>query len=381
MHIGINTLSVVPGETGGGETYLVSLLHALISQGDANRYTLFTTAQNRSLFDTGRANCECIEVAVSHRPTIRRVLYEHILLPRLVKKSGVDVLFSPGNAGIPVKNCAQVVCIQSMLYSLMPAETGWFRVQYFKRIVPWSVRHADMVIAVSQDTRERIMAATGVCGEKVRLIHEGVDSAMQRPEQAQIDAELSSHGLDAGYILFVSTLKPYKNADKLIRAVARVKQARGQICPVIMIGRDPLGLQPGLKALAEDLNVAEDIRFLGRIDHHRLPCLYGGASMFVFPSAIETFGLPVLEAMACGTPVIGSNCTAVPEIVGDAGIVVDPTDIGEMASAIGQLLDSGELRSDMRAKGLQHVKSFTWERAAQETHDVFAEAHKRWQQS
>jgi len=378
MHIGINALSIIPGVTGGGETYLAGLLQALDKVDKTNRYTLFVTDANRAAFGTLSARFECASVPLGLCPRFRRVLFEHTKLAKLAARRGVDVLYCPGNMAIRVRDCAQVMCMQSMLYSLAPEEVTWLRRQYFKRIVPWSVRRADMVIAVSEDTRRRIMAFGNVAPEKVRVIYEGVEMRFRRPWVEAVERELARKGLRPGFVLFVSTLKPYKNADKLIRAVAHLKRTHGVEKELVIAGRDPVGLTGQLRALSEELGISDKVRFLGGVEHERLPFFYGGADVFVYPSSIETFGLPILEAMACGTPVVGSNCTSVPEIMGDAGMPVDPEDVAAMAEAIHGVLTDDHLREDLRKRGLARVGEFTWERAARETLDVFAAAHRKW---
>jgi len=145
----------------------------------------------------------------------------------------------------------------------------------------------------------------------------------------------------------------------------------------VIAGRDPVGLVRRLRALGEELGIGEQIRFLGGVEHERLPFLYAGADVFVYPSSIETFGLPIIEAMACGAPVIGSNRTSVPEVMGEAGISVDPEDVRAMGEAIYRVLTEPGLRDDLCRRGLKRVGEFSWKRAARETLEVFEEAYRR----
>ena len=274
MHIGVNTLSIIPGRTGGGETYLLGLLGGLAKVDGVNRYTVFTTPRNNDLFALALPKFECVPAPVPGRLRAARVLYEHWRLPALVRRCGIDVLFSPGNAAVPVQGCAQVVAIQSILYHLAPRETGKLRRQYFKRIVPWSVRRADMTIAVSHDAKRVLHSLVDVSDERVRVVHEAAAPLFAPPSEEAIDAMLRRHDLARGYLLFVSTLKPYKNADKFIRACGRLKDRHGIEPAGVIVGYDPLGMTSELRALAESAGVGDNIRFLGGIAHGDLPCLY-----------------------------------------------------------------------------------------------------------
>jgi glycosyltransferase involved in cell wall biosynthesis len=376
MHIGINALSIVPGATGGGETYLTGLARALAERAGGWRYTLFVSPRNREALSAIHPDIRCVVCRVSG-PRVTRVAFERLRLPGLVAEAGVDVLFSPGNVAAPVRGCAQTVCIQSLLYRLAPKEVGAARRAYFEWALPRSVRRADMVIAVSEEARRQVLALGDVPEDKVRVVHEGVDPAFRPLTADEVERGIGTWGLAPGYVLFVSGLKRYKNADKLIRACALLKE-RGFARLVVIAGPDRAGLLPGLSALAVEVGLGEQVRFLGAVEHDKLPALYAGASVFVFPSAIETFGLPVLEAMACGTPVVGSNRSAVPEIVGDAGLIADPEDVAALADAIRRASEDEALRKTLREKGLERAGRFTWARAAEETVKVFEEAHRRW---
>ncbi len=377
MHIGVNTLSIIPGRTGGGETYLLGLLGAMSRLSPEHRLTLFASARNRPLFAERLPACEIV-TTTRRRSRLGRVFHEHLRLPKEIKRRDIDLLFSPGNAAIPVNGCAQVVAIQSMLYHLAPQETGWARRRYFQSVVPWSVQQADMTVAVSQDTKRLIHEVVNVPDDRVRVVYEGVDPIFAPPDADTGRAVLDRYNLEPGYVLFVSTLKPYKNADKLIRACGLLKQRSGLSPTVVIVGRDPLGLTPSLRERARSTDIVDRIQFIGPVEHTTLPVLYANASVFVFPSVIETFGLPVLEAMACGTPVIGSNRSAVREIVADAGLTVDPERVEALADALEKVLTDDAFHDTLREASLAHARQFTWERAATETLAVFDEAHDRW---
>jgi glycosyltransferase involved in cell wall biosynthesis len=379
VKVGVNTLSILPGVTGGAETYLVGLLRGIAAVDSRNSYMLFVSPENKALFEKLGSRFDLITLPVRQRPSWRRVLYERVRFARAIFPLGVDVLFCPGNAAVPTNCCAQVLCVQSMLHSLAPQEVSLIRRLYFGRIVPWSVRRATKVIAVSEDVRRRVLALGNVPPDKVRVVYEGVDCSFRRPSEDEVLCQLRAVDLRLGFVLFVSTLKPYKNADKFLRAMALLRERLRDPKPIVIVGHDPLNLRRQLQSMAKESGIGPQVRFFGRVEHARLPYFYAGADLFVFPSSIETFGLPVLEAMACGAPVVGSDRMAVPEVVGDAGLCVNPDDIPALADAIYKVLSDDVLRDALRRKGYERVQQFTWGRAARATLEVFEEAHAIWQ--
>jgi glycosyltransferase involved in cell wall biosynthesis len=376
MHIGINALSIIGGETGGGETYLSGIVRGLADIDAVNNYTIFVGPESRETFEIDRPNFRCVSARVSQRRRLMRVLYEQLTLPGLARREGVDVLYCPGNAAALRARCALVLGVQSMLHVIRPREVGRLRTIYFRNVMPASARRAEKVIAVSEDCKKVLLESVDIPAEKVSVVHEGVTMNFRQPSPPEIERELQAAGLQPGFILFVGTLSPYKNADKLIAAFAHLRREFGEDRHLVFIGGDWEGYAGELQQLTRKLSLEAWVHFLGPMAHERLPYFYAGASVFSLPSSIETFGLPVLEAMACGTPVIGSNCSAIPEIVGDAGLIVDPTNTVQYAEAIRRVLREPELRATLKAKGYERVKHFNWQRAARETLAVFEEAYR-----
>jgi len=375
MHIAVNTLSVIPGKTGGGETYLVNLFHAVPRVLTDERITFVVSRGNQHLFENGSDNASFYVVPGVFALRATRVLYERLLLSRALRRIAPDVVFMPGNAGLPRPPCPEVIAVQSLHYLFVPEEVGRLRTAYFGGVLPGDIRKATLVLAVSNDMASNLRERLSVPDEKIRVVHEGVSLSFAPVEDArQVDAALRDVRIERPYILFVSGLKPYKNTDKAIRALARLNRMVSTPRRLLVIGPDRSGVLPGLKALALKEDVADYVVFAGSVDHDVLPIYYSAADVFVYPSAIETFGLPVLEAMACGTPVVGSNLTSVPEVIGDAGLVVDPEDIDSFAQAIRRIIENDALRNSLVDKGFKRIEYFNWERAARETLAVLREA-------
>ena len=375
MHIAVNTLSVIPGETGGGETYLVNLCQALIPILEEDRITFVVSRQNRRLFEEPAGNVSFHVAPAVFSSPLTRVLYERLFLGRALKHMRPNVVFMPGNAGLPHPPCPEVIAVQSLHYLFVPEEVGRLRTAYFSGVLPRDIEKAALVLAVSNDIAGNLREGLSVPAEKIRVVHEGVSlSFTSVKDQQDLNVALRKVGVQRPYILFVSGLKPYKNTDKAIQALARLNRMVSTPRKLLVIGPDRSGVLPALKALAEKEHVAQHVHFAGSVDHELLPAYYTAAKVFVYPSAIKTFSLPVLEAMACGTPVVGSNLTSVPEVIGDAGLIVDPDDLDAFAGAINRIIEDDAVRKALVNKGFERIKYFNWERAARETLAVLREA-------
>ncbi|MFH0964196.1 MAG: glycosyltransferase family 1 protein [Planctomycetota bacterium] len=375
MRIVVNTLSVSRGRTGGGETYLVNLTKWLARVSPGDEFVLIESGRNRACFEGLPENVEHRFIPRPFSSRGMRVLFERLFLERTTRRLAPDVLFMPGNAGLPHPPCAEVVAVQSLLPMLAPEEVGFARRVYFRRALPGDLRRATLVLAVSQDIGQVLQRRMGVPAEKIRVVHEGVSVtfAPVRDEEV-LRRELATAGVHRPYLLLVGGLKRYKNADKAILALARLNTMIDVPRQLVVIGSDRGGVRPELERLAAEAGVGNAVRFAGTVEHARLAAFYSGADALVFPSSIESFGLPVLEAMACGLAVVGSNCASVPEIIGDAGLTVDPSDIGALAEALRRVLKDEPLRRELLRKGFERVRHFSWERSARGVLAVLREA-------
>ncbi len=243
--------------------------------------------------------------------------------------------------------------------------------RYLNRVVPRSVARADHVLADSQATREDLIALYGAPAEKVTVLYSGVDARfIPRQEPGERGRLRTRYGLpDAPFILSVGTLQPRKNYVRLIRAFHRLT-AMGVTWegtpPHLVIAGGRGWLFDAIFAEGERLGVADRVHFPGFIADEDLPALYRSASLFAFPSLYEGFGLPLLEAMACGVPVVASNASSLPEVVGEAGLLVEPTDVEGMARAMARLLSDRPLREALVRRGLDQARRFTWSKAAEQ---------------
>jgi glycosyltransferase involved in cell wall biosynthesis len=237
--------------------------------------------------------------------------------------------------------------------------------------------HADEIIAVSECTRRDVIAHLGVSPERVHVVYEGAEQ-QYRPlhDRALIRATACRYGVEEpGYILTVGTLEPRKNLVTLVEAYGALR--RRQPAPPLVLAGSKGWLHDGLFRRVKDLDLERHVRFTGFVADADLPALMNGASLFVYPSLYEGFGLPPLEAMACGVPVITSDSSSLPEVVGSAGRLVPPHDVQELAESMAAVLNDPALQADMRRRGLAQAGRFSWERAAQETLKVYRQARRR----
>jgi glycosyltransferase involved in cell wall biosynthesis len=297
-----------------------------------------------------------------------RVLWTQMALPRCVRRDRADVLINalpegPIRAPIP-----QVSVIHDLIPLLYPEESPRQR-WYVRSFVPAVLRASARVIADSAQTKADVVAHYGLSPEGIVVVPPGVNHGQFFP-RSDAGAETERLGLHA-YCLFVGNLRPHKNVARLLEALAQVP---GGLTLVVVGHRDPR-YWPALARRAQELGIAGRVRFLGFVEAHRLPLLYSAALAVVVPSLYEGFGLPVLEAMACGAPVIASTAGALREAAGDAALLVDPHDVSGWARAIVQVTDDPDLRAALRARGQGRAAQFSWAATARRVLVVATEVH------
>lgn len=241
---------------------------------------------------------------------------------------------------------------------------------YLQLMLPRFLRRADAIICVSQHTKNDAVRFFQGIESKIHVIPEGVNSSFRPVQDPEALAEVRArYDLPERFILFVGTIEPRKNLETLWEAY-RALRSEGRTEKLVVVGRKGWLYQPTLARL-RDLGLEDEVLFSGYVSNSDLPAIYALAKCFVFPSLYEGFGLPPLEAMACGCPVVCSNSSSLPEVCGDAAILIPPTDASALTSALRRLLEDAALRDDLRTRGLQQAARFTWEEAARKTLEVY----------
>ncbi len=267
--------------------------------------------------------------------------------------------------------------VVSIIYDLIPLRLPELFGEHrrFKSKVERVIRRSAAVIAISQRTKQDLVELLGVDQALVRVIYPGCGEAF-RPMAPSEGAEVTSrYGIHGRYVLYVGALGPHKNVSTLLRAFELARQEGGLGARLVVVGGRRWGA--GTQAVLKTLHVREDIVLTGEVPAEDLPALYAGAELFVFPSHYEGFGLPVLEAMACGVPVIVSNGGALPEVAGEAGLRVDPDNVPALAQAMCTVAGTQAIRTSMASASLQRAADFCWHRSATELLGLFRDVAGR----
>jgi len=368
--IGIDYTSAARQRAGIGR-YTRELVSALLALESSHRYVIFAaTGGLQSPISNLQSPISSIQIrTLPITDDWLARLWHRLRLPVPVEvvTGPLDVFYSPDFVLPPThRSTRTLLTVHDLSFLHYPEAFVPALRQYLERVVPRSIARADLVLADSAGARFDIVSLLGVPSSKVQVLYSGV-SPRFRPEVESGERERlqARYGLgERPYVLSVGTLQPRKNYVRLMRAFASLKPA------VLAPGTQLLiaGGQGWLyqEILAEAEKHGDWVRILGFVDDADLPALYRHAALFAFPSLYEGFGLPVLEAMACGVPVVCSNASSLPEVAGDAALLVDPLDTDGLAAAIARALADGDLREGMIARGLAQAARFTWKQAARQ---------------
>ncbi len=368
MEIGIDASRLAVGQRTGTENYAYQVIRGLFRADRTNRYTLyFNRPPAAGVFDSLPPRWKLRPIPFPRLWTHLRLSVEMLLhRPRL--------LFVPAHV-VPLIHPRTVVTIHDLGYLFYPEAHGRFSGWYLRASTRWSARQARLVIAVSEATARDVVKYGGVKRDKVRVVHHGYDPRFQPiTDAAPIAAAKQRIGLLAGeqYVLYVGTLQPRKNLRRLIEAWSQLGELADGY--KLVLGGKPGWMYADIYAQVRKLGLESRVLFPGYLRDEDLPALYSGASLFALVSLYEGFGLPALEAMACGTPVLAANSTSLPEIVGDAGIYCDPENVSSIAAGLKQGLTDAGLRQRLRVAGPQQAAKFSWQRCAEQTLAVLLEA-------
>ncbi len=304
---------------------------------------------------------------LSLRRPILRIGWENTGLPLLLLKDRIRLLHSTMNVAPWWVPCPFVVTIHDLAYLRYPHVHPRGRRAYLTLLTRWTARRVRAVIAVSTYTAQEVEKLLSLPGERITVIYEGVDADYQPRPRDEVESFRRERGLPERYILCVGNLEPRKNLPRLVEAYARV---RAPGVPLVLLG--PRGWEyDEIFRRVEALDLSGRVVFPGFVSREELPLWYNGATIMVYPSLYEGFGLPPLEAMACGTPVLTSNSSSLPEVVGTAGLQVPPDDTDAMAAEMQRLLDDATLRSELSQRGVERARLFSWTKMAQETADLY----------
>ncbi len=366
MRIGLNAqlLSLSGDYRAAGITWYIYNLLAHLPPSD-HRYIAFLGERKaEGLFPQ-------VDLRFSRLPAgtpLARILWEQAVLPFQLKKEGVDLIHSLAFVQPLFTSCPGVVTVYDLSFLLFPEGFNPWKRLYLRYMTPYSAQRSRRVIALSQSTKNDLKRLLGIPEEKIEVIPCGVDSRFRPLNGNLISQFRQKRTLPERMILFVGTIERRKNVSLLLEAYAQIKRYIPHA--LVLAGARGWGAD-GILAQAEKSNA--DVIFAGYVEQEELPLWYNAADLLAYPSLYEGFGLPPLEAMASGTPVLTSITSSLPEVVGDAAILIDPQNADEIARAMLKVLQDKGLQEEMRKRGLERAKRFTWQGAAEETVRVYEE--------
>ncbi|MEN6627685.1 MAG: glycosyltransferase family 1 protein [Candidatus Sumerlaeia bacterium] len=288
---------------------------------------------------------------------------------------GVDLIHAPASYIPPVQQARRVITVHDVYFNYAPQDVDTWGGKYFLQTFPRALPSVDHIIAVSKFTRDELLHFYPIDPDKITVVHSGVDRQRFSPEaRPDDDRILHRLGIELPYLLCVATLEPRKNLPALMEGYARMIQilkAARQKPPRLVITGPPGWSSISMEKLVTDHEVRKLVKWTGYVPDEVLPALYRKAFALIFPSVYEGFGMPVLEAMSCGCPVVMSNAGSLPEIGGDCATYFNPKSSDSIARGLATFMIDPHLRAYLRASGLNHVKKFSWQQTARETIDVY----------
>lgn len=375
MNIGLDARYICDHFPGIGR-YVANLAQALAALDHGHRLTL--------LYNPALPNTRHTLDALRHLPHVDLItttarpftLAEQIQIPCLARALRLDLLHSPYYLkpyfGLP---CPTVVTIHDLIGWKFPNTLTPHARRLFRLTMGLAVRTTTRIITVSHNARDDIVYHYRIPHAQIVVIPEAADPRFRPQSASTIMAVRQAYGLTSPYVLYVGANKPHKNLERLVLAWERVCAAaatRSLSPPCLVIAGHYDPRYPAAQRMVTERALTDSVIFLPNVAEADLPALYSGAELFVFPSYYEGFGLPPLEAMACGTPVICAYASSLPEVVGNAALTVNPFNVVELAEAIEHLLHNPALRAYLRQQGLHQAQRFSWRQTAQQTFDVYA---------
>ncbi len=377
MKIGINSMFFQFPASGSGQ-YLSHLLNAIAEIDKKNDYTLFGPRP----IENGSVPAYPYKVSrvpnfATKNDNIEKVMWEQFTGPAAAHKAGMDLFHVPYFAPPLLLRTPTIVTIHDVIPLRLPAYQPNSRVKAYMNLVARSARRASMIITVSQHAEQDIIDVLKLPAERIRVIYEAAGEEYGPVTDPEKLAEARAR-YDVGerYVFYLGGLDQRKNVPQLVRAFAQVYKQVGDPDLRLLIAGNPDkqkgSLFPDPRPIAAELGVTEQIKYHFIAEEDKA-AMYSGASLFVFPSLYEGFGLPPLEAMCSGAPVVCSNRTSLPEVVGDAALSVDPNDTQALVEAMSSVLTNSDLRTDLRARSLKRAQQFSWQKTAAETIAVYEE--------
>lgn len=372
VRVGINAVPILSPLTGVGQyTYrLITELQELLPN---KPWLFYGTSWDREIRTAAPAGARELNSAIKRLMPHPHVITRFLKQARFstgVRRHKVNLYHEPAYLAYEFKG-PTIVTVHDLSWIRHPETHPLERLREMNRFMPKVVEHATHIVVDSEFVRREVMTHYGVHGDRVTTVLLGVSPEFHPHRMEACEPVLNKFGLSHGqYLLAVGTLEPRKNLSTVIAAFAQLPETLRRRFPLVIVGMKGWGMERFSESLRHMINRGE-IRLPGYVDQAALPALYAGARLFVYPSLYEGFGLPPLEAMACGVPVIASRRASLPEVVGDAGLLVDPLDDAVIAGHMRSLIEDDAMHARLSSAGLARAKGFTWRKFALETVAVY----------
>jgi glycosyltransferase involved in cell wall biosynthesis len=348
----------------GIQTVLAGLLEGIASSSHPHEVLLLVDP-GQLAHPTPLMQCYRLVPVLPHTGTTAgKLWWDHLAVGQVCQQHGVDALYAPAHARPAYAPCPTVVAIYDMMYHLFPHSWAWSDQMYFRAAVSTLSTRASCISTTSEHTRRDIHTILGIPPERVEVIYPGVPHGFSRLPATESATIRTTYHLSQPFMLYVGGFHPRKNMTGMLDAFEHAAPAVPH--DLVIIG-PPAWKNEQILQRIERSPVAARIHFTGFVPREDLPRFYNQADLFVFPSLYEGFGFPVLEALACGCPTITTRTSSIPEVAGDAAILVEPGDTRQLADAIRRLANDASLRAQMRQQALEQAQRFRWHTAARAT--------------
>jgi glycosyltransferase involved in cell wall biosynthesis len=354
-------------------TYVRNLLKQLARLDRGDEYVVICKPEDAALAASLGPNFQAIPDR--SRPYS---IAEQLTVPLDLHRQRVDLLHEPHYVLPPLVPCAAVVTIHDCIHLRFPQYLPNRAAHVYARAFLWTATHqADRIITVSEASKRDILQYFRIPPERVEVIYNGIDDRYWLPpDEEQIERVRQRYQLTDQFLLYAGNIRPHKNLERLIEAFHQLRRGEFEHLKLLIIG-DEISKYATLRRAVHRYKLHKHVRFLGFVPDETLAALYRLAAVFVFPSLYEGFGLPPLEAMASGTPVVTSNVSSLPEVVGDAALLIDPYDAEAIAGGVRMVLSDPTLRDDLRARGQKRAREFSWERSVGRVREIYSEVTAR----
>jgi glycosyltransferase involved in cell wall biosynthesis len=375
MHIGLEMQRVFRKKKHGMDMVALHLVRELVNNYPSTNFTVFATPDEDMQCLSAGKNLNINAFKGSVYP-----IWEQFYLPKQVHKSRVDLLHCTANTAPLNVKVPLVITLHDIIY----LEKNWSEIKgvpyqrfgnyYRKLVVPSNVRQSNLLVTVSHFEKGRIMEFLGLPEEKVRVVYNAASSHFKViSDRAQLESSRKEFGLPEQFILFLGNTDPKKNTPNTLHAYLLLCLEQKQTPDLVIADLDKVYLKQIYKELNMPEWVQQKIKTMGYVPNSRLPEIFNLAEFYLYTSLRESFGIPLLEAMACGCPVITSNTSSMPEVAENAALLTDPNKPDEIAAAMLTLLNSDELKKSLSEKGLSRAQMFSWKNAATQMHEIYQE--------